>query len=169
MEVEPVLLPYDGEHLQRRSANRSGEARLDLRARGFWTRQQDAFFDVRITHPRATLLSRLEVLSHLKDHERSKKRQYCERVNQIDRGTFTPLVFATNGICSPETNRFLKALAALLVDKHKGLSYSVAMGGLRSLLSFALLRWAVTCFRGCRGSYGRRRATHFVDYCLSQN
>ena len=35
VELEPVLLPYDGEDLNGCTANRSQEARLDIRARGF--------------------------------------------------------------------------------------------------------------------------------------
>ena len=88
VELEPALLPYGGEDLNGRTANRSQEARLDIRARGFWTRQQDAFFDVRVTHPKASLLSRSEVLCQLKSHERMKKREYCDRVNDIERGVF---------------------------------------------------------------------------------
>ena len=56
--IEPKLLAFGGETLQWPIANRSQEARLDIRARGFWTRHQEAFFDIRVMHPRATLLSR---------------------------------------------------------------------------------------------------------------
>ena len=44
VEVEPVLLPFENESLRYKSANRSTEARLDIKLRGFWTRQQEAFF-----------------------------------------------------------------------------------------------------------------------------
>ena len=49
VEVEPQLLPYTDEHLEGRTTNRSPEVRVDIRAGGFWTRQQDAFFDIRVT------------------------------------------------------------------------------------------------------------------------
>ena len=109
VEVEPCLIPCDGEDIPFRTANRSAEAHLDIRARGFWTRQQDAFFDVRVTHPRAVLLSRSEVMSQLKSHEQMKKREYGARVNQVERGSFTPLVFSTFGMCGPEANVFFKS------------------------------------------------------------
>ena len=35
-----------------------------------------------------------------------KKREYCDRVNHIERGGFTPLVFSTSGMCGPEANLF---------------------------------------------------------------
>ena len=44
VEVEPQLLLYDHEELLGRTANRCTEARVDIRAQGFWTRQQNAFF-----------------------------------------------------------------------------------------------------------------------------
>ena len=44
VEVEPKLLPYQGEDLEGKTANRANEARLDIHAKGFWTRQQEAFF-----------------------------------------------------------------------------------------------------------------------------
>ena len=165
VEVEPCLIPCDGEDIPFRTANRSAEARLDIRARGFWTRQQDAFFDVRVTHPRAVLLSRSEVMSQLKSHERMKKREYGARVNQVERGSFTPLVFSTFGMCGPEANVFFKSLVSQVSEKNPNLSYSVVMGHLRCLLCFSLLRWAITCFRGCRGTYLRNKAKDFVSTC----
>ena len=51
--VEPLLLPMQGEQLARRTANTSGDARVDVSARGFWTRGQRAYFDVRIFDPTA--------------------------------------------------------------------------------------------------------------------
>ena len=44
--VETVLQPLNGESFQSGSANTQYEARCDIRACGFWSRGQDAFFDV---------------------------------------------------------------------------------------------------------------------------
>ena len=166
VETEPKLLPCNGSDIPGgRSLNRSDEARLDVRARGFWSSQQDAFFDVRITHPAASVLSRPEALSQLRSHERAKKTTYASRVVNVDRGSFTPLVFSTYGICGPETTIFLKSLASLFVERNRDLSYSVVMGLLRTQISFCLMRWCVTCFRGCRSSYTRRRGASFVSQC----
>ena len=76
VEREPVLASLDGETLQGRTANRADDARVDIRAGGFWTRQQDAYFDVRVTHLKASVLSLPEALQQLKIHEGAKKRQY---------------------------------------------------------------------------------------------
>ena len=160
-------MPCSSEHLPGgRSLNRCAEARLDVRARGFWSWQQDAYFDVRITHPAASVLSRSQALSQLKSHERNKKNQYASRVVNVERGSFTPLVFSTYGFSGPETTQFLKSLASLFVERHTELKYPLVMGILRTRLSFCLLRWAVTCFRGCRGSYGKRRQPNsFLAQC----
>ena len=52
VETEPVLQEITGEELNR-GANKAPDARLDVHARGFWDRQQSAFFDVRVCHPNA--------------------------------------------------------------------------------------------------------------------
>ena len=138
---------------------------MDIRARGFWTRQQDAFFDVRVTHPKANLLSRTMVNDQLQAHEREKKRQYCERINQVDRGVFTPLVFSTTSITGRECARCLKMLVTTIVEKNIDLQYSRVMNRLRCTLAFCLLRWSITCLRGCRASYRRHRGPDFISEC----
>ena len=49
VEVEPQLLPLENEDLPGKTAHRSAAARLDIQTREFWSRQQDAFFDVWVT------------------------------------------------------------------------------------------------------------------------
>ena len=50
VEIEPRLQPLDNERVNLRSAVTSSEARLDIKAGGFWARGVTAFFDVRVTH-----------------------------------------------------------------------------------------------------------------------
>ena len=52
-EKEPQLQPITGESIYPLSANRQEEARPDIKAKGFWCRQQSAFFDIRVFHPNA--------------------------------------------------------------------------------------------------------------------
>ena len=49
-EIEPRLQSPDNERFHFRSAVTSSEARLDIKAAGFWARGVTAFFDVRVTH-----------------------------------------------------------------------------------------------------------------------
>ena len=46
VEIEPPLQPLKNEHLERGSTN-TDSARLDVRARGFCRRGQNAFIDVK--------------------------------------------------------------------------------------------------------------------------
>ena len=50
VEIESHLQPLDNERFDQRSAITSPEARLDMKAYGFWLRGTTAFFDVRVTH-----------------------------------------------------------------------------------------------------------------------
>ena len=165
VEIEPKLLPYADEDLTGKTTNRSVEARLDIRARGFWTRQQEAFFDIRVTHSKDCLWSGSDVLCQLESNEREKTRQYAQRINTIDRGTFTPLVFSTGGMAGRECTTFLKSLVSLIVGRNIDLRYSQVMNRLRCKLSFCLVRWSITCLRGCRASYRRSSNHAFVSEC----
>ena len=53
VEVEAKLILLTGEQLQYRSAITGGEVRLDIRARSFWVRGQEAFLDIRVFDPNA--------------------------------------------------------------------------------------------------------------------
>ena len=119
VEIEPELLPYEDEDLTGRTANHSTAVRFDIRVPGFWTRQQQAYFDVRVTNTEASLLSVSEAYKQLERNEQEKKRQYCERINTVDRGAFTPLFFSTSGTAGQECTRCLKTLAAIIVEKDR--------------------------------------------------
>ena len=147
VEVEPVLQEVTGEVLPR-GANEAPDARPDIRARGFWAREQSAFFDVRVCHPNADSYKNLTPEQIYKFHENDKKRLYSSRVHEVERGTFTPLVFTTTGGMSNE-------LAELLAVK-KQESYASTIPWIRTRVSFAILRSALVCLRGSRS---RRRTT----------
>ena len=166
VETDPRLLPLDGEaDFTLRTANTSPEALLDIRARCFWSRQQDTFYDVRVTHPISSLLSRPDIFGHLPSPEHRKKRAYCQRVNNVEQAAFKPLVFSTFGMAGPEIQVFLKSLAAMVCEKNIDPNYSIVINQLRARIAFSLLRWSVTCFRGCRASYVRKRAGSLVAEC----
>ena len=139
VEVEPQLQPVTTEILPGRSANTSADARLDIRARGFWRRGQNSFFDVRVTNPDCASQVNSSIPCILKKHEEEKKRQYNERVMQIEQGTFTPLVFTTTGSMGPECLQYHKSLVEKLSNK-SGDRYSEVMCFIRCKLSFMCVR-----------------------------
>ena len=47
-ENEPKLTPLSGKKLQGRTSINSNEGRVDIRTRGFWERQQQAIFGLRV-------------------------------------------------------------------------------------------------------------------------
>ena len=89
-KIEPIFVPLSGEDLSNRTANRSNEVRLDVRASGFWEREQQAFFDLRVFDPNTSRYLNKSLQHCHVINENEKKRTYNERVLQIDHGTFTP-------------------------------------------------------------------------------
>ena len=157
VQVEPPLTALTGEVLQPRSSNSADDARSDIRVSGFWTRQQSAFFDVRIFHPQAPSYRNRNLEDLLSKFESEKKRQYSDRIIQVERGTFTPLVFSSGGAMGKETRRAITNLASKLATK-RGEPYSAVMGLISCRLSFSLIRAAIACIRGTR-----RRVVQFEN------
>ena len=147
VRIEPELLPIDGEIIQ---GNVSEKARLDVSARGVWSQQEKTFFDIRVSHPNANshMAKSLEAL--YKENEQEKKRAYNDRVIQVEKSSFTPLVFLTTGGMGPECERLNKRLAELISNKSSE-RYSHVMSYVRTRLRFALLKATVIAIRGVRG------------------
>ena len=103
-------------------------------------------FDVRIFHPSATSNS---VGDPFRKHEQEKKRTYNQRVIDVEKATFIPLVFSTSGAMGKEAERFHKRLATLLSNK-RNISYSDAMSFIRRKLRFSILRTSLIALRGYR-------------------
>ena len=71
-------------------------------------------------------------------HEVEKKRQYEQRVREIEHASFTPLVLSATGGMANETTVFYKRLASCLATKWNQ-PYSSTMSWLRCQLTFSLL------------------------------
>ena len=165
VSVEPCLQPLTGEQFPA-STNKSDEARLDIRARGFWGTgrgQQDAFFDVRVFYPFASSYRNSRLPTLYRQHESQKRLHYGHRVREVERGCFTPLVFTSGGGMAPEATVCLKRLASMLSDKREE-SYSTIMGWLRCAISFSLLRSSLACLRGSTKS-GKDPTPTINDAC----
>ena len=148
--VEPHLAPLTGERFFHKTANTSSEARLDVSARGLWNTMDKTFVDVRVFHHECPSNNKLEIGSAYKKHEGEKKRGYNARVLNVEKATFTPLVFSTHGGMGKEAEAFHKRLASLIATK-RGQLYSDVMSFVRRRLRFCILRSCLAAIRGYRG------------------
>ena len=82
-----------------------------------------------------------------------KKSKYNDRITNIERGSFTPLVFTTNGGMGAECEKLNKRLAELIAIKSHQ-NYSQVIADIRRQLHFALLKATVIAVRGYRGGRG---------------
>jgi hypothetical protein len=124
--IEPTLQPLNGEHLSYATANRDDNARSDLCAQGFWGKgNQRAFFDIRVCNPNVQSYCNASLDAVYRRHEREKRRQYEERIIEVEMGSFTPLVFSIFGGMGKSATIAYKRLADLLSTKRKEL-YCIA-------------------------------------------
>ena len=72
--TEPLLQPLTNESFAHRSANTEPNARLDICARGLWSTDQDAFFDVKVFYPNASSNCSMTTAAAYRKHESTKKR-----------------------------------------------------------------------------------------------
>ena len=149
VRTEPELLPTRPEYLNQQ-ANSQQNARLDISAIGVWSTFERSFFDVRVTHPNCASNEQTSLVKLYSKHENEKKKFYGERVLQVEKGSFTPLVFTTSGGMGPECTKFNKRLAELISLK-TGERYALVMNHIRVRLRFALLRSTLIAVRGIRG------------------
>jgi hypothetical protein len=86
---------------------------VDITADGFWGLDSVAFFDLRIFNPFSQSYLNFSQNSLYRKHEqekRVKRRQYDHQIQEIEQGSFTPLIFSTAGGTSPATTIFLKKI-----------------------------------------------------------
>jgi hypothetical protein len=161
VECEPILQELMGEELEYKGANRADDARSDVRVRDFWGNKRNAFFDFRVFYPFASSYFRRGLASVYKSCSLEKKRAYAERVEQVEDGSFTPMVMSSAGGMGPEMAIALKYLAARIAIK-EGSDYSAAVSVLRCKFSFAAARTALVCLRGSRSLFGNRKFSREV-------
>ena len=167
VEIEPVLQQVVNKNGYRGSANLADDARLDVRARGFWRAGQNAFFDVRITNADSESQRTNTVKSIMRKHENEKKAQYNQRVIQVEHGTFTPLIFTTSGAMGHECQKYHKTLAEKISAKN-GERYEEVMRYIRVKISFLVLKSTLLCLRGSRVVKKTAEAGHDFSLCLNE-
>ena len=114
---------------------------------------EQAFFDVRMSHPGAPTNSVYETPAEMyAAHEKQKMNKYNHRVIQVEKGTFAPLCFSTTGGMGPQPMMFVKKLAKHMT-RTNGQSLSRTMASIRRRLPFELLKATLIAVRGHRGRY----------------
>lgn len=121
---------------------------------------------MRVTNANAASQSHLSTDRIYAKHEAEKKRQYNERIMQIEHGTFTPLIFSITGGTGPECDRFHKQLAQKIAEKN-GEQYGHVITWIRCKLSFLILRACLMCVRGSRPHNVKNEADAVADYMLA--
>ena len=115
---------------------------------GFWgDRYQQAYFNVRVFNPNASSYRHLQPSTAYARQEQLKRRHYDQGVREVEHGI--PLVFATSGGLGKSAETTYKRLASLIAE-NRDADYATIRKWLRSLISFSLLRPAITCLRGAR-------------------
>ena len=115
------------------------------------SRFEKAFIDVRVFNPCAKSNQISSLLSVYRRHEQEKKRQYDQRIREVEHATFTPLVMSTTGGMGKYAITFFKRLASMISDK-RATPYSHTIRWVRCRRGFALLRASILSVRGSRSS-----------------
>ena len=139
---------------------------MDVTAVGFWGALQRAFFDVRVFDPFAPSYAKKSITTLFKENEREKKKKYGLRIREIEKSTFTPLIFSVCGGCGKECNTVLKKLA-IMISERTGNTQSAVMNSIRTEISFSLLRSCIICLRGWKRSK-RVNTEETTDYDITR-
>ena len=148
---EPLLLPLTGEEFERKSTKTANESRLDIKARGFWLKGQNAFFDIRVFDPNALRYFNINLQKSYSRNEMEKKRHYNDRVLEVENGSFTPLVFSIYGGMGRECQTFYHRLDEMIAEKQNA-KLPIVISWLRTKICFSLLKSCLLCIRGSRRS-----------------
>ena len=81
-------------------------------------RGQEAFLDIRVFNPNVNRYLNATLARCHEINKKMKKRNYNNRILQIEHRTFTPL-FSIYGSMERECTKFYSKLAEFLSDKHK--------------------------------------------------
>ena len=117
---------------------------------------EKSFIDVRVFHPNAPTYKNKSTRQVYRIHEQQKKRVYNERVMQIEKASFTPILMSTFG--GMGANKFHKRLALLIAEK-KNERYEDVLSYMRTRLRFCVLRSTLLSIRGIRGKMKKTEET----------
>ena len=120
--------------------------------------------DVKVVHPNAPSHKDKDLSQIFKESETAKKHKYNQRIMQVEKATFTPLIFSTSGGMASECTKFHKKVAVLVSNKTKE-EYSHVMSHLRTRLRFTLLKSTLVAIHGERGK-SRKLKTYITELLI---
>ena len=108
VEVEPCLQTLQGENFENKTTTTDDNARLNIEANGFFeSRSCRTFFDVKVFSPYAKSCLR-SIQDSYKYHESIKKLKYEQRIMEVDKSTFCPLIFSCTGRAGPSESKTIQ-------------------------------------------------------------
>ena len=143
VKIEPELQPVGEREM---SGITTDKARLDVSGVGVWGTHERTFLDIKVFHPNCASYINMSLEDAYVHHENIKKRNYRERVLNVEHGSLTPIVFSTAGGASPEANKHHKRIAQLIALKRN------------------LLRSILIAIRGERGRSSRANPISTIEF-----
>ena len=127
----------------------------------FGENKKNPFFDVRITNKNSEFQRHLTSEKIFTKHEREKKRQYNNRIMNVEHSTFTPFVFSVNGGMAKKFLKIHKFVAGKIANK-SGCRYEKVLSIIKCILSLLILRASLMCVKGS-GFFTAHSGNHAVD------
>ena len=84
-------------------------------------------------------------------HQTEKKQKYNSRIINMEKSTFTPVVFSTHGGMASESRALFQRAAKLISEKRKE-QYADVMGYISTRLRISMMKSVLLSVRGSRGS-----------------
>ena len=118
--IELLLTPLTGEKLPK-SSNTSNQARADVSARGLWNNGQTAFWEVKFFNPLSRCYLHHSLPAAHEKNENKKKREYNQRILQVEHRSSTPLVFSCFGEWAGNAAVSFRVLLQVLLTEEKNI------------------------------------------------
>ena len=129
--------------------NPQDKSRSDIRINGFNREFQNSFLDVKVINIQAKSHEKHSVAKALEQAEDEKDKKYKTRIEDVENGTFYPVVFTTKGRRSRKCSMVVRKLVSKIAIKRKQPTYQISQA-ISIDISFLLLRSEIACVRGNR-------------------
>jgi hypothetical protein len=158
--IEPKLHALDpADTFSLKTTNTDPNARSDLLVEGLYGALQATYIDVRVVYRNAPFHCSRTVEQLLALEEKTKCREYRERIQRVEGGSFSPFVATSNGILGKQAHELVQHVGNLMAD-HTREPIGATLTMMRAQLSLCFVRAALHCLRGPRTQ--RKPSTLFL-------